>query len=204
MTWGVAASVWARIEPVSFLVKEEAAFERGTISHRIWVRFREDIAAGQRFRKGTRVFLVRLVRDPDETRRYLVCQCEEEARWLLAAIHRRLADDAALNAIIGADGVRDRLLPRPKLLCILFGEMETRDYSTSTEIGEEHFLTLEIWSDGEGRREAQEIAGLVHDLLHDAALVLDGAVLVSLLRVSTRTRSEPKTKAYLVECGSRR
>ncbi|WP_440409792.1 phage head closure protein [Neorhizobium petrolearium] len=80
VTWGVMASLWARIEPVSFLVTEEAASERGTISHRIWVRFREDIAAGQRFRKGARVFVVKLVRDPDETRRYLVCQCEEEAR----------------------------------------------------------------------------------------------------------------------------
>ncbi|SMF48934.1 phage head-tail adaptor, putative, SPP1 family [Xaviernesmea oryzae] len=80
VTWQVVASLWARIEPVSFVVAEEAAAESGRISHRIWVRFREDIVAGQRFRKGARVFVVRLVRDPDETGRYLVCQCEEEAR----------------------------------------------------------------------------------------------------------------------------
>ncbi len=80
VTWEVMASLWARIEPVSFVVEEQAAGEGGTISHRIWVRFREDVSAGQRFRKGTRTFLVRLVHDPDETRRYLVCQCEEEAR----------------------------------------------------------------------------------------------------------------------------
>jgi SPP1 family predicted phage head-tail adaptor len=80
VTWEVAASLWARIEPVSFVVAEAAAAEGGTISHRIWVRFREDIAAGQRFRKGGRTFSVRLVRDPDETRRYLVCQCEEQSR----------------------------------------------------------------------------------------------------------------------------
>lgn len=80
VSFDVVASLWARIEPVSFLVTEEAASERGTISHRIWVKFREDITAGQRFRKGTRVFVVKLARDPDETRRYLVCQCEEETR----------------------------------------------------------------------------------------------------------------------------
>ncbi|MFB9951346.1 phage head closure protein [Rhizobium puerariae] len=80
VNWQVAASLWARIEPVSFLVTEEAAAERGTITHRIWIRFREDVAAGQRLRKGARTFAVKLVRDPDETRRYLVCQCEEEAR----------------------------------------------------------------------------------------------------------------------------
>nr|WP_210011701.1 phage head closure protein [Neorhizobium galegae] len=80
VTWEVTASLWARIEPVSFVVEERAAAEGGTISHRIWVRFRDGISAGQRFRKGARVFLVKLVHDPDETRRYLVCQCEEEAR----------------------------------------------------------------------------------------------------------------------------
>ncbi|MEQ1407563.1 DUF3168 domain-containing protein [Neorhizobium sp. Rsf11] len=121
------------------------------------------------------------------------------ANALLVAIHQRLSGNAALTAIIGADGVRDRLSSRPKLPCIVFGELEARDYSTSTESGEEHFLTLEVWSDGEGRREAQQIAGLVHDLLHDAALGLDGAVLVSLLRMSMRTRREPKTKIYLTE-----
>ena len=80
VTWQVIASLWARIEPVSSLITEEAGSESGRISHRIWVRFRGDIAAGQRLRKGARIFVVRLVRDPDETRRFLVCQCEEEAR----------------------------------------------------------------------------------------------------------------------------
>ncbi|CDZ37503.1 DUF3168 domain-containing protein [Neorhizobium galegae] len=118
---------------------------------------------------------------------------------LLQAIHQTLAADAALAAIVGADGIRDRLLPRPKLPCVVFGEMETRDFSTASEAGEEHLLVLEIWSDGEGRRQAQEIAGLVHALLHDAALALEGAVLVNLQQVSMRTRREPKTKFYLAE-----
>jgi hypothetical protein len=39
----------------------------------------------------------------------------------------------------------------------------------------------------------------VHALLHDAALALEGAVLVNLLQVNTRTRREPKTKFYLAE-----
>jgi hypothetical protein len=118
---------------------------------------------------------------------------------LLQAIHQTLSDDAALTAIVGADGIRDRLLPRAKLPCVVFGELETRDFSTASEAGEEHLLVLEIWSDGEGRRQAQEIAGLVHALLHDAALALEGAVLVNLLQVGTRTRREPKTKFYLAE-----
>lgn len=118
---------------------------------------------------------------------------------LLQAIHQALANDAALTAIVGTDGIRDRLLPRAKLPCVVFGEMETRDFSTASEAGEEHLLVLEIWSEAEERRQAQEIAGLVHGLLHDAALALAGAVLVNLLQVGIRTRREPKTKFYLAE-----
>lgn len=77
MSWTITASLWARIEPVSFVIGEAASAETASISHRIWVPFRNGIAAGQRFRKGTRLFVIKVVRDPDETRRYLVCQCAE-------------------------------------------------------------------------------------------------------------------------------
>ncbi|MGI2035311.1 phage head closure protein [Rhizobium panacihumi] len=77
--WSVLSSMWARIEPVSFVVSEKgAAVETALVTHRIWVRFRAGILGGQRFRKGERLFVIRAVRDPDETRRYLVCHCEEE------------------------------------------------------------------------------------------------------------------------------
>lgn len=118
---------------------------------------------------------------------------------LLKAIHERLSGDAGLMALLGLDGIHDRLMARPKLPAIVFGEMETRDLSTVTEPGEEHFLVLEIWTQGDGRRRALEIAAKVVALLDDASLVLDGAVLVSILRTGTRTRREAKTKYYLAE-----
>jgi hypothetical protein len=121
------------------------------------------------------------------------------ANALLKAIHQLLSGDAGLTALIGPDGIRDRLLARPKLPAIIFGEMETRDLSTVTEAGEEHFLVLEIWSEGEGRKLAQEIAAKVTALLDDTDLALDGAVLVSLLRIGTRSRREQKTRYYLSE-----
>lgn len=121
------------------------------------------------------------------------------ANALLQAIHARLAGDAGLTALVGVDGISDRLLARPKLPGIVIGEMETRDLSTVSEVGEEHFLALEIWSEGDGRRQALEIAAKVTALLDDVSLVLQGAVLVSLLRTGMRTRREPKTKYYLAE-----
>ena len=123
----------------------------------------------------------------------------DRANALLKAIHGHLASDGTLTAIVGTDGIRDRFLARPRLPSVVFGEMETRDYSTGSEAGEEHFLTLEIWSEGEGRREAQQIADLVRCLLHDTALSVNGAALVSLLHLLTRTRREPKTKFQVAE-----
>jgi hypothetical protein len=118
---------------------------------------------------------------------------------LLKAIHQRLSGDAGLTALIGLDGIRDRLLARPRLPAIVIGEMETRDLSTVAGPGEEHFLALEIWSEGDGRRQVLEIAGKVTALLDDAALALDGAVLVSILRTGMRTRRDVKTRYYLCE-----
>ena len=121
------------------------------------------------------------------------------ANALLVAIHARLAADPQLVAMIGTDGIRDRLLPRPVLPAFVVGEMETRDYSTATEAGEEHRLVLEVWSDAAGRREAEELAERVRGLLQDAALTLAGHLLVSLAHERTRTRRQANAKLFLAE-----
>lgn len=74
----IVASLWGRIEPVSHALTEEASQRGFTLTHRIWIVHRDGLAVGQRFVKGARVFVIRAVHDPDETRRYLVCHCEEE------------------------------------------------------------------------------------------------------------------------------
>ncbi|CAN7179924.1 phage head closure protein [Pararhizobium sp. LjRoot255] len=78
--FAVVTSLWARIVPVSARDEERADEEVFAVTHRIWIRFREDLVAGMRFRKGGRLFALRAWYDPDETRRYLVCQCAEEGR----------------------------------------------------------------------------------------------------------------------------
>ncbi|KRB50167.1 hypothetical protein ASE04_16510 [Rhizobium sp. Root708] len=121
------------------------------------------------------------------------------ANELLTAIHARLTGDAELLGMIGEDGIRDRLVTGRKLPCVLIGEVVSNDYSTSTEGGEEHLLSLEIWIDAGGRKQAQQVASRLHALLQDAALDLGQHHLVSLLHVRTQSRREAKTKLYVAE-----
>lgn len=78
-SWDVLRLLWAAIEPVSEASHERASAEGVTITHRVWLAWRSDIAAGMRFRKGRRILGIRTVMDPDETRRFIVCRCEEES-----------------------------------------------------------------------------------------------------------------------------
>lgn len=80
VTFQPVAALWARIEPVSQTITDEASQETFTVTHRIWIGWRDGLAAGMRFVKGGRIFVIRGWRDPDETRRYLLCHCEEAGR----------------------------------------------------------------------------------------------------------------------------
>jgi len=122
------------------------------------------------------------------------------ANALLSAIHAALSDDAALTRLIGENAIIDRLLPRPILPCIVFGEIDSRDYSTGTERSEEHFLTIEVWSEEGGRKLAQEIAMRVATLIDDAPLRLgNGVALVSLFYRSNRSARQARTRRFLTE-----
>lgn len=69
------ARVWALIEPLSFAEEERAAGAVSSVTHHVTLRARADLAPGQRFRKGARLFVIAALRDPDETGRYALARC---------------------------------------------------------------------------------------------------------------------------------
>ena len=71
------ARVWALIEPRSFAEEEKGPGLVATVTHHVTVRARSDLAAGQRFLKGGRLFEIQAVRDPDETGRFQLALCRE-------------------------------------------------------------------------------------------------------------------------------
>ena len=118
------------------------------------------------------------------------------ANALQAAIHDRLSGDATLTSMIGGNAVFDRRVTGRPMPYLVLNGITTSDFGPDAE---EHLVTIEAWSDAEGRKQAQEIAARVKVLLDDAALELSGFSLVSLLHRTTRARRETKTKAQVSE-----
>lgn len=75
--WVAVAELWAKMEPVSPSYETMAGGERAAVTHRITLRHRADLRVGHRLRKGERVFTIRALRDPDESGRFCLLDCEE-------------------------------------------------------------------------------------------------------------------------------
>jgi len=71
------AQVWAAIEPLSGTRLWQSQQAEQQISHRITIVFRADVSGDLRFILGSRIFEIKAAFDPDETGRFLVCDCWE-------------------------------------------------------------------------------------------------------------------------------
>jgi len=63
---------------------------------------------------------------------------------------------------------------------VQIGDGSETDWSTATEAGAEHQLTIHVWSRAGGRMEARAVLAAIYDVLHEAALALDSNRLVNL------------------------
>lgn len=117
---------------------------------------------------------------------------------LLTTMTSALLNNVAVLKIIGADGIKDRRQLRSNQPYLMVGEVETTDLSTDGDRLLESLITLQGWS-STSRRETEALADLLRDLLHDAALTLTSATLVSITHVKTVSRREAKTALYVAE-----
>ncbi|WP_428029258.1 DUF3168 domain-containing protein [Ancylobacter sp.] len=115
---------------------------------------------------------------------------------LRRAIHAALVADAPLTAAMGAGRVHDVPPAAPEFPYVTLGEAQVLDWSTATEGGAEHRLTLACWSRQGGHGEAHALAHLVQQALHDAPLVLEGHRLVNLRFSTAEIRREPGGRTY--------
>ena len=119
------------------------------------------------------------------------------ATWALQkAIHQSLTANAAILAVLGGPHVWDHVPRGAAYPYVTIGATSERDWSTGTDAGGEHILTLHVWSRAPGRREAEVIAGELRSALHDQSLTLDGFRLVNLRHELTDTRRDPANELY--------
>jgi hypothetical protein len=118
------------------------------------------------------------------------------ASWALQqSVFARLSADAPLVALLGAPRVFDDVPQATDFPYLTFGQSTVRDWSTGSEDGSEHILTLHVWSRERGKRQAQEIMGAVRTALHDQTLTLSGHRLINLRHEFSEARRDPDGEA---------
>lgn len=117
--------------------------------------------------------------------------------WALQkAVFTTLSGHQPLSDLMGAARVFDDVPRDAEFPYISFGPCASRDWSTGSDEGQEHTLTLNAWSRGGGRREVLHILMLVESLLDGADLVLDGHRLVNLRHEVSEASREDDGETY--------
>ena len=117
--------------------------------------------------------------------------------WALQqALYAAITNDAGLIALLGSARVFDDVPQSAPYPYLTLGRSAVRDWSTGTETGDEHVLTLHVWSRAGGRRQTHEIMDALKTALHDSALALSGHRLVNLRHELSEARREPDGDTY--------
>jgi hypothetical protein len=115
---------------------------------------------------------------------------------LRAAIHDALSADGALTALLGSAKIYDEPPREAPFPYVTLGEARVADFSTGTEPGEEHQITLHAWSRQGGHRQAHLISGALLQALDDAPLTLTDHRLVNLRFAVADVRREADGRTY--------
>ncbi len=111
------------------------------------------------------------------------------------SIVQALKSDVALGVLLSGK-VFDDVPQRSTYPFVSMGNAIDRDWSTSSESGSEHILTLHVWSKASGKKQCFEIISEVKRVLHDQALVVEGHQLVNLRYVFSDARLDPDGVTY--------
>ena len=86
---------------------------------------------------------------------------------LQRALILRLSGDSALIGQLGGSKIYDHPSATAKLPFVSLGQTMAYDWSTASEAGHEHLITIHVWSRAGGRIEA-------HEIMEKIRLRLDG------------------------------
>jgi hypothetical protein len=97
---------------------------------------------------------------------------------LQEALYSRLNGDSTLGNLI--EGVFDSVPDDNTLPIVVIGEGTTTDNATKTLDARDYVFTIDVWSSYRGMKETKNIMQRVYTLLHDTALSVSGANVITL------------------------
>lgn len=114
------------------------------------------------------------------------------ASWALQrSIYQALTGSSELTSLLGGDRIYSDAPPAAEFPFITLGQTVNLDWSTGTEDGTEHSLTLHVWSRANSGREVHEILEVIRVVLHNQPLSLDDHDLVNLRHEFMEARLDP-------------
>jgi hypothetical protein len=121
----------------------------------------------------------------------------EVASWALQrGIYQALAGSSDLTAMLGGARIYDDAPQGAAFPFITLGQSVVRDWSTGTEDGAEHDLTLHVWSRAGGKKQVHDIIEAIKSTLHDQPLALVDHDLVNLRHEFSEARPDPDGDTY--------
>jgi hypothetical protein len=115
---------------------------------------------------------------------------------LQKAIFEKLTSDAPTLAALGGPRVYDDAPARTEFPFVTFGQSSERDWSTGSDEGYEHLVTLHVWSRARGRREAEQVIAAARAALHDQDLTLSGHRLINLRHEFSEARRDSDGETF--------
>lgn len=114
------------------------------------------------------------------------------ASWALQrSIYQTLSNAPALTSLLGGAAIFSKAPQGQALPYITLGQTVTLDWSTGTDDGTEHDLTLHVWTDADSAEKVHEIMDTVKTLLHDRPLSVEDHYLVNLRHEFAEARIDP-------------
>ena len=121
----------------------------------------------------------------------------EVASWALQrSVYRALAGSSALTTLLGGARIYDDATQGASFPFITLGQSVIRDWSTGTEDGAEHSLTLHVWSRSGGKKQVHEIIEAIRSVLHDKPLLFTDHYMINLCHEFSEARLDPEGDTF--------
>ena len=115
---------------------------------------------------------------------------------LQSAIISALRASSSLTGLPGGAFVYDDVPDSRRPPYVVLGPIETVDWSTATEDGEEHFIEITAWSQANGRKQAVAVTAEIRAVLSTLQSNLPGHALVNFTHETTRSEADPDDRHF--------